>query len=135
MNEMLDIAVESFPWESDEQREGYLNFVQYQRQFGMEPALPIDPVVTYFIQKDHESNDYWRELVSSQVTDLQSQLRSLQQETSGLVLQTQHLRDAIKDQRLIIDLLAQHVNYLNQVKDAENKALVDKVFPPDELTT
>ena len=135
MNEMLDIAVESFPWESDEQREGYLNFVQYQRQFGMEPALPIDPVVTYFIKKDHESNDYWRELVSSQVTDLQSQLRSLQQETSGLVLQTQHLRDAIKDQRLIIDLLAQHVNYLNQVKDAENKALVDKVFPPDELTT
>ena len=130
MNESLDMAVDAFPWETEEQKEGYLNFVQYQRQFGIEPTLPIDPVVTYFIQKDHESNDYWRDLVASQVADLQSQLRKLQDETSSLATQAHMLRDAVSDQRKIIDLLSRHIEYINQEKDRENKAIVDAVFPP-----
>lgn len=73
-------GVEVFNWESEDQKKGYLALVQYLRGFGIEPKLPIDYVAAWFIQKDHESNEYWRDMVGQQVSSLQNEIRLLQQE-------------------------------------------------------
>lgn len=61
MNEELALAIDTFPWESEDQKKGFSDFINYSRQFGLEPKLPIDPIITYFIQKDHESHLWWEE--------------------------------------------------------------------------
>lgn len=78
MNPEFVKAVENFPWESDVQKKGYLNYVQYLRKFGFEPKLPVDYLAVFMIQKDHESNEYWRELVGTQVSMLQKEISGLQ---------------------------------------------------------
>lgn len=77
-------AVKNYPWESEVQKEGYLNFVQFEKKFGKAPSLPIDNIVAYFIQKDHESNEYWRELVANQVEMLQEEIMRLRDEVKNL---------------------------------------------------
>ncbi len=77
MNEFLAEHVEAFPWESEEQKKGYLNFVQYLAKAGREAVIPIDLLATYFIQKDHESNEWWTEIVASQVGAANEQIALL----------------------------------------------------------
>lgn len=79
---LFQTAIEEFPWESEEQKEGYLAFVQYQRQFGIMAILPIRTEIAFFIQKDIDSNSYWRDMVGNQVTDLQNQIQALQEKVA-----------------------------------------------------
>lgn len=72
MDSEFDAAIEGFPWESEEQKQGYLALVQYERRFGYMPNLPLDTKALFFIQKDIESHAYWTELSSTQVSDLQN---------------------------------------------------------------
>lgn len=86
--EALQINIDAFPWSSEVQREGFLNYAQYLRDFGVDLGCQLTTAenlaVLYFIQKDHESNEYWRELVGTQVTDLQNQLRTAMQDIEML---------------------------------------------------
>lgn len=107
LDPMFTTAIEEYPWESQEQKDGYLNFVQHLNKFGIQPTLPIDPVVSYFVQKDLESNEYWREMVGSQVSDLVNQIKSLQEETSNLKGFVEAYTSTIKSQGNALDILTQ----------------------------
>lgn len=100
---MFQLAVDSFPWESEQQKEGYLNWVESERRFGRMPELPIDTKITYLIQKNHEGNEYWVEMISSQISDLLSQIRTLQEECGRLNQFIDIFRETIKTQTLLIE--------------------------------
>lgn len=102
----FEAAVDSFPWESQEQREGFLNFVQYKMKFGIKPEPPVDILAAYFIQKDHESNEYWREMVGGQVTALQAEIMNLKSELAHTQQRTEDLLTGLKSQTAIIETLA-----------------------------
>lgn len=89
MNEMSDreafeLNVEAFPWRSESHKEGYLNYVQHLR-FRNVPVPPqIDEAVAYFIEKDQDSNEYWTELVGTQISNIQNEIRLNQEKVQGL---------------------------------------------------
>lgn len=106
MNSDLAMCVDNFPWESSQQKEGFLNLVQYYRSFGKEPELPINLLATYFIQKDHESNEYWSELVSAQVSSLQSEIKFLQDKLMSALEIVDLLQTMVKNQTLLLETMA-----------------------------
>lgn len=79
-----------FKWESEAQEQGFGAFIQWFR------ALPVDTahgqgsehfifcVIAWFIQKDHESNEWWREAVADQVRGLEDQIVLLQERLKAL---------------------------------------------------
>jgi len=71
----LPAWVENFRWESEEQRRGVLSYLQWARSHRLDAC--ISPSVLFFIQKDHESNEYWREAISLQILTLQREIRRL----------------------------------------------------------
>ena len=71
-----------FKWESIDQEHGWWSFVKWAKDRKLPAkARPID---LYFIQKDHDSDVYWRELLGDQVKRLEDQIRIVQQENRGL---------------------------------------------------
>ena len=103
----MDFAaiVDSFPWESKEQKEGYLALVQYEKQFGYEPKLPIDTLATFLIQKNFESHEYWRDAVGTQVKMLQDEIKRLQDEVASLIREVDTLQAGIKAQSVALEAL------------------------------
>lgn len=105
MDSEFQTAVEEFPWESKEQKEGYLALVQYGLKFGLKPSLPISHICAFFIQKDHESHIYWNELVGTQVRNLQDEIRSLQDANAALAKDVDLMKETLKSQNLILEKL------------------------------
>ncbi len=103
---MFSVAIEEFPWDSDVQKEGYLAFIQYERKFGYRPKLPIDHVVAFFIQKDHESNEYWRDMVGDQFSGVTDQVRVLQEKILALEKSIDMLQSTVKTQALFLEQLS-----------------------------
>lgn len=93
----LGEIIEAFPWESEEQKKGYLALVQYFRQFGKEPIQPFDllPMV-FMIQKNIDSHEYWREAVANQIKPLQDDLHEKDMLISTLLLKVEGLQIAIQ---------------------------------------
>lgn len=87
--------VEEFPWQSEAQRKGYLALVQYMRGFGIEPTLPIDPQVCWQIQKDHESHEWWVEVLGNQVGALQAEIIAVRRQISDQAREIEALRHEI----------------------------------------
>jgi hypothetical protein len=82
--------VKTFPWESTEQRQG---FDALQKWVGELPANIVHGfgfystmacVAAWFIQKDHESNEWWSNTVAEQVGQLENQVRLLQDRITEL---------------------------------------------------
>lgn len=105
MNDDFEMAIDSFEWESKEQREGYLALVHYLRKFGIQPKLPLDYEAAFFIQKDVDSHAYWREAVGSQVGMLQEEIRSLQGKLDEAMATMDGLSTAVKSQLVAIQAL------------------------------
>ncbi len=78
----------AFPWDSEEQREGFLNLVQYLRridpQHRVGEALTISPsaLAAYFIQKNHESADWFLEHLCKVTRALEDRIVALEQANS-----------------------------------------------------
>lgn len=100
--EVLQINLQAFPWESEAQKEGYLNYLQYLRSRGKTPPSEVPPLVVYLIQKDHESNEYWRELVGDQVSTIHGEIHGLQSSLRSL-------EEKLADANRVIDLLIEQV--------------------------
>jgi septal ring factor EnvC (AmiA/AmiB activator) len=88
-----------FEWQSDEQRKGYLALVQYWKQYDASAPFPIHArenlTALFFIQKDHESHQYWIDLVGRQVSSLQDELHSLRNSLSGAQREIESLQHRI----------------------------------------
>jgi|WetSurMetagenome_2_1015567.scaffolds.fasta_scaffold634955_2 hypothetical protein len=76
--------IANFKFESSEQQKGFLNLVQYLRKHCPDGYDPTFLIASYFIQKDHESNEHWIELVGNQISNIQLQLKSLIDENQDL---------------------------------------------------
>ncbi len=72
-----------FKWESDGQEKGYKSLLYWLNK----NSLPgeVRPIDLFFIQKDHESHQYWIELVGRQVRILEGQILNLQNQLVGAV--------------------------------------------------
>ena len=97
-------SVAGYDWQSKEQREGYLALVVYMNRHGHKPK-GIHPAYAFFIQKDHDSNEYWRELVGTQVKDLQDQIAALQKTIGEFARNIDFLSDTVRAQQSALDLL------------------------------
>lgn len=70
-------------WASEDQRKGFLALLQHLHRFevqnGVKLGIRIEDalVASYFIQKDHESNEWWRDTVASQVDGLRREIDEL----------------------------------------------------------
>lgn len=84
----LDMWLERFPWTGDVQKKGFLNFTQWMRSLGTQVKDSDEDkfrcLVAYFVQKDHESHEWWVDTVGAQVKSLQEQLRLLQEQITAL---------------------------------------------------
>lgn len=102
----LEVWIEAFPWESEDQKKGYLGLIQYEKQFGLEPT-PIDPRAAFFIQKMHEAAEYWRDTLGDQVSGLQGEIVRLKAEMARNEGYVESLLWAIKNQTLLLEQLAE----------------------------
>jgi hypothetical protein len=68
---------EDFPWESEEQRKGYLALIQYRRKLGKNPEIVVDPTAAFFIQKDHESHEWMIEMLGRVIGELRTEILTL----------------------------------------------------------
>lgn len=86
----LELWVHHFPWESEEQKKGVLNFIQwYEKLPPMSNRIDglygeLRCLAAYFIQKDHESHVWWQETVGTQIASLQNEIKRLQNEIESL---------------------------------------------------
>lgn len=69
---------EWFPWESEEQKKGYYalqKFIKDTITKRPELGCAVEPMITcWFIQKDHESNLWWQEVLGTQIKALQEEI-------------------------------------------------------------
>lgn len=74
-------AIEEYPWESETQKEGFLNYLQYAKSLGLQLALPIGnnySLGIYLIQKEHEAAEYWTQTFGDHVSRLENEIKRLQ---------------------------------------------------------
>lgn len=83
---------EDFKWESETQRKGYLALLQYLRKFGIEATGPVDAKAAFFIQKDHESNLWWIDLIAQKHQEVLNMLGELNFKVSQLESTVEQLR-------------------------------------------
>ena len=73
--------LENFPWESKEQKEGFLSLMQWLR--GIPAALtglPLFLVFCYLVQKDHESSEWMIGVIGDRVRRLEDEIALLREE-------------------------------------------------------
>lgn len=80
------IKAEGFKFDSKEQELGLRNFHQWLR--GKFPGIRVNSteatLVVYFAQKDHESNEWWRELLASREAIIREELWTAMDEIAQL---------------------------------------------------
>lgn len=91
---------DEFEWESEAQEKGVLTLVQYLKKFGRTalsaPSL-LDLVAAWFIQKDHESNEWWSDTIGNQVNSLRSDLKIAHDEIRELKAVVRKLDENLKE--------------------------------------
>lgn len=91
---------DEFEWESEAQEKGVLALVQYLKKFGRTalsaPSL-LDLVAAWFIQKDHESNEWWSDTIGNQVNSLRSDLKIAHDEIRELKAVVRKLDENLKE--------------------------------------
>lgn len=90
----LEQVLDTFPWESEEQKRGVFAFLGWYRQYVTKsliahksyPRLENDTIilVAFIAQKTHESNEWWRDTLGDQLRALQDQVKALQDQVRAL---------------------------------------------------
>lgn len=68
--------IKKFRWDSLDQIKGHKAFLSWAKNKGV--SNKVKPIDLFFIQKDFESNVYWRELIGDQVSRLENSIQQLQ---------------------------------------------------------
>jgi len=113
----LDEFIENFEWDSEAQRKGFLSFIMDFRNKMMNDIADISPndllertlmfMACWFIQKDHDSNEWYNERfgdLDKKLTDEIIHLRS----------ENQRLSEFHSDRDKFIMNIAANVEYLMQ---------------------
>lgn len=82
-----------FKWDSEDQRKGYLAFLYWARHKNVRPDS--DSFILFSIQKDHESHEYWRELVGTQIGELNRVIKSQMDMIDKLTQQVEILSERL----------------------------------------
>lgn len=86
----VEYTIDRYPWDSEEQKQGYLGLISYMKRIVKLVPMHVMPALAFFIQKDIDAHVYWRELVGTQITDLQNQI---------MVLKLQLFEEVVKNRR------------------------------------
>ncbi len=73
--EALERAINTFPWESEEQKKGYGALIMFLRK--IKHPEKFDPTAAWFIQKDHESHEWMIEMLSRVIGELKHEILTL----------------------------------------------------------
>lgn len=95
MNNDLVSFVAQYPWESETQKEGFLNLVQFLRKRqlayveGRENILvplpvPAHLLAIYFIEKDRESIEWIKQYINTVTGQLENRIKVLEEKLNGL---------------------------------------------------
>lgn len=76
--------IDCYPWESEEQRKGYLALIQYIQTRGWNAPAIVDPIAAFFIQKDHEAQEWFVSLMADHLSRLEGEVAALREELSRL---------------------------------------------------
>lgn len=100
-----EFDIDSFPWESTDQKKGFMNLFQFLRKHGVDPRYKDVPgrlLAAYLIQRDLESNEWWLGLVSDhfdrlneRIVELNGKLVDLERRLAGHVHAGDNLRRGI----------------------------------------
>lgn len=71
-------------WESEAQMKGYANLVQWMKINEKKFEDAHSAIAAYFIQKTHESHEWWADTVGTQINSLNHQIMRLDQKISEL---------------------------------------------------
>ena len=89
----------SFPWDSKTQEKGYFALVHYLRRLGRPVPEEVDAVAAFFIEKEHQANEWWRDLLGDQLAMRDREIQRLQGELERMsslldrVVSRQSMRD------------------------------------------
>ena len=103
--------MESYQWESEADKEGFGNLIQHFRQHGLaECGIHMHLMAAYFIQKNREASEYFVELIGSQVSSLQDEIRKLQMDLKFSTQLAEQLAETVKAQNLLLESLSKGNN-------------------------
>lgn len=71
-----------FTWDSKDQEQGYGAFVKWASEHNVDDE--VRPIDLFFIQKDHESQQWFVEVMGNQVRQLQDEISRLDHELAQL---------------------------------------------------
>lgn len=74
------LKVENFPWVSDAQKKGYLALMQDMRNHGLTTSVYVDITAAFFIQKNHEANEWFVQIMGDQIKQLQNEIYDLRED-------------------------------------------------------
>lgn len=91
--------------------------------------MPVNVIVplAFFIQKDIDAHDYWRELVGTQISDLQDQIKLLQDTKS---IDRIHFVDTPGDEK--VSDLGNRLNTIASYVTEQMKLISDRVEEVDK---
>lgn len=116
---------ETFEWESEAQRKGFLSLLLYLKRIDplafAESKLRV--VVCWFIQKDHEANEWYNARIGDLDSKITGELKRLTEENRELRFDVE---DALCDIAALDDKNKQIVSELNTLRL--------KVFPTESST-
>jgi hypothetical protein len=74
--EGMNFFSSAFNFESEAQKKGFLSLVQYLNDTAPQATdgEAILMVISYFIQKEHEAQEWWSKTIGDQVTSLENQI-------------------------------------------------------------
>jgi len=101
----LDEFVEKYPWESDAQKKGFGALLKDLREKTFPEARDLSPadrlehalslVACFFIQKDHDSNEWYNERFGNLDSRIREDLVRLQEENRALRGDIEELKQAL----------------------------------------
>ena len=105
MTASLEQWVETFAWESETQKKGFLALVLFLRDHrARERDVEFDPtddtlnaIAAWFIQRDHESNEWWNERIGDLSSRFENEIVSLTESHQRLLSEVDELRAEVAE--------------------------------------
>lgn len=100
----LSDEIREYEWDSEDQKEGFLALLDYLNRHGGLPET-MDLTAVFFIQKHIDALTTLTESFGDQVTRLQNDIRSNQDEVASLRREIDALSQAAKSNSMAIELV------------------------------
>jgi len=74
------MTIDDFPWKSEAQKKGYLAMMQDMRSHGLQIPIYVNVNLAFLIQKNHEANEWFVQVMGDQIKQLQNEISDLRED-------------------------------------------------------